>query len=804
MGDGSRDKRGRALEGHRQPFDRGVTKLKTTGSGDRGVDVRDPSTSRERNGTKVIQLPESPLLRSSRSGLAETKLHPPSVRRKDLVPRTELVARLQGSRAVPLVTVVAPTGYGKTTLLAQWAAKDRRPFAWVTLDEDDNDPTVLLTSIATALDRVGPVDPKVFDILASVRVAMIPAAVHRLMEALDSMSRPTVLVLDNVNALHDLRCVDVIEMLSGDVPAKMQVALAGRSWPGRSLARMRSDGAVLEVGPRDLTMNERETALILKGMGLHVRRPSVAALTLATEGWPVGVYLAGLSWREGVGDSVVAPKFSGDDQFMMEYFWSEFLSDRSPEDVRFLEETAVLDRMSGPLCDAVLGREGSAEVLRSFEAADLLLTPLDRRREWFRYHGLFREALLNRLQHRDPDLVLEVRRRASDWCHDNDLLEESVGYAIAADDAERVARRLVDIASPMWAAGRALTVERWFDWLEAHGPPDPYPPAAVQWAWIRALTGHPADAERWADAAERASFDQTLPDGSPSIASWLALLRSLLCRDGIDQMAGDARIALDGLSNGSQLRATAVLLLGISHKLAGDAEAADASMEDAAELGDRYGAAPTVSVAFAERSVIAMERGDWADARTYAREARRMVEAGGLRDYMTSILTYSIAARVALHEGDVTRAKRDLARAHRLRPLTSRAVPHLAIQARLELARAHLTLADPAAARLLIREVGDLLRRRPALGVLAQETEDLRIQLRAISGGTPGASTLTTAELKLLPFLPTYFSFRQIGEQMHLSPHTVKTQAISVYRKLGVTSRGEAIERAIALGLLDA
>jgi LuxR family transcriptional regulator, maltose regulon positive regulatory protein len=233
-------------------------------------------------------------------------------------------------------------------------------------------------------------------------------------------------------------------------------------------------------------------------------------------------------------------------------------------------------------------------------------------------------------------------------------------------------------------------------------------------------------------------------------------------------------------------------------------EAADASMEDAAELGDRYGAAPTISAALAERSVLAMERGDWADARTYAEEARKEVEEGGLQDYMTSILAYATSARVALHEGNAARAKRDLARAHRLRPLTSRAVPHLAIQARLELARAHLTLADPAAARLLLREVGDLLRRRPALGVLAREAEELRIQLRAIGGGTPGASTLTTAELKLLPFLPTYFSFRQIGEQMHLSPHTVKTQAISVYRKLGVTSRGEAIERAIALGLLDA
>ena len=287
----------------------------------------------------------------------------------------------------------------------------------------------------------------------------------------------------------------------------------------------------------------------------------------------------------------------------------------------------------------------------------------------------------------------------------------------------------------MWAAGRAVTVEGWFDWLDAHGPADPYPPAAVQWAWLRALTGHPAEAERWADAAERASFDGTVPDGSSSIDSWRALLRSLLCRGGIDQMANDARIALEGLSNGSQFRATAVLLLGISQRLAGDAEAADASMEDAAELGDRYGAVPTVSVALAERSAFAMERGDWADARTYAQGARKVVEDGGLQDYMTSILAYATAARVALHDGRCPPRETRPRPRHRLRPLTSRAVPHLAIQARLELARAHLTLADPAAARLLLREVGDLLRRRSDLGVLAQEADDLRTQLRAISGG---------------------------------------------------------------------
>lgn len=778
--------------------------MKERGKGSGGVDVRDPSTARERDSTTVLNLPESSLLAWNRSELARAKLSRPSIRRKGIVPRAELVARLLESRAIPLVTVIAPPGYGKTTLLSQWAAKDRRPFAWLMIDERDNDPTVLLSSIAASFDRIEPVDRTIFDALASIRVAKIPLTVHRLRDALFSVSRSAVLVFDEVHVLHNPDCINVIEMLSADLPDGMQMALAGRSWPARSVGRLRSEGSVLEVGPKDLAMDDREAALLLTGMGLDVTEPTVAALTLATEGWPVGVYLAALSRKEGVDDSHLAAAFSGDNRFLMEYFWSEFLSQRSPEDVRFLEETAVLDRMSGPLCDAALERAGSAETLRSLESANLLLIPLDQRREWYRYHGLFREALMIRLQQRDADRVIKVRRRASDWCQRNGLPEESIGYALAAGDADRVARLLTDIALPMWASGRSVTVEEWFGWLDAHGPPDPYPPAAVLWAWLRALTGYPADAERWADAAERASFEETLPDGSSSIAAWLALLRSLLCRGGIDQMARDARIALEGLSNGSQFRATAMLLLGLSQRLAGDAAAADGSMEDAAELGDRYRAIPTVSVALAERSVFAMERGDWVDARAFAREALKVVEAGGLQDYMTSILAYAAAARVGLHQGDATHAKRDLARAHRLRPLTSRAVPHLAVQARLELARAHLTLADPAAARLLLREVVDLLRRRSDLGVLAREADDLRTQLRAISGGAPGASTLTTAELRLLPFLPTYLSFRQIGEQLHLSPHTVKTQAISVYRRLGVTSRAGAIERAIALGLLDA
>ena len=167
-------------------------------------------------------------------------------------------------------------------------------------------------------------------------------------------------MLDDVHELDEPRCIAVIEMLSADVPDRMQLAIAGRTWPARSIARLRSEGAVLEVGPKDRAMSEREISAPPDGHGAGVfPEPSVAALTRATEGWPAGVYLAALSWRDEADASAVAVTVSGDDRYLTEYFWSEFLSQRSAEEVRFLEESAVLDTMSGPLCDAVLGRVGS-------------------------------------------------------------------------------------------------------------------------------------------------------------------------------------------------------------------------------------------------------------------------------------------------------------------------------------------------------------------------------------------------------------------------------------------------------------
>jgi LuxR family maltose regulon positive regulatory protein len=214
------------------------------------------------------------------------------------------------------------------------------------------------------------------------------------------------------------------------------------------------------------------------------------------------------------------------------------------------------------------------------------------------------------------------------------------------------------------------------------------------------------------------------------------------------------------------------------------------------------GVMPFVPVLLAERGIIALERGDWNDAAAGAEQATAIMQGGQFDDYWTSALVYAWLARVALQQGNVRRGQDHVARAARLRHLLTYALPVVSVQALLEMAQAYATLADAAGGRAVLRQVRDILQQRPDLGRLPLQAEELRVRLDSVRGGSPGASSLTTAELRLLPLLPTYLTYPQIGQRLFISRHTVKTQAISVYRKLGVSTRSEAVARMRELGLL--
>jgi LuxR family maltose regulon positive regulatory protein len=322
-------------------------------------------------------------------------------------------------------------------------------------------------------------------------------------------------------------------------------------------------------------------------------------------------------------------------------------------------------------------------------------------------------------------------------------------------------------------------------------------------AWVQALGGHAAAAERWAAAAEQGSYEGMLPDGS-SIDGWRALLRAKLCRHGVKQMRADAELALTLIPVGSLWRAPAQLLAGISHLLAGELGVADDLLAEAVEVAQDTGATLAASVALAERAILAIGRQDWQDADALVEQARSVVGRAHLEDFVTSVVVYAAAARVAIHHGKLDQAEQDLTRAQQLRPQATHALPYYAVQARLELVRAYLTLTDMAGARTVLGEVDGLLRWRPDLGTLPDQADQLRAQLDHIGTDAIATASLTIAERRLLPLLPTHHTFREIGQHLHLSQHTVKSQALSVYRKLGVSSRGQAIQRARTLGLLAA
>jgi LuxR family maltose regulon positive regulatory protein len=328
--------------------------------------------------------------------------------------------------------------------------------------------------------------------------------------------------------------------------------------------------------------------------------------------------------------------------------------------------------------------------------------------------------------------------------------------------------------------------------------------AAVLASLLSALTARPIDAERWADAVDRWQYGGAARPDDPATEAWAALLRAILCRRGVEQMRADAAEAVRRFAAGSGTDPAPLLLHGIALVLSGDLDGGDASLEDAAGVAEETGAPDTLALAECERSLLAMARNEWNQAEVLADHARTILrEAGFEESYLTPVVC-AAHARAAMHRGDVPAARRELIGAQRLRPLLTYALPHLAVQARIELARVHLALADPAGARTLVREIDELLRRRPGLGILDNQARTLRDQLAKESSSVmPGASALTAAELRLLPLLATHLSFPQIGEEVFLSRNTIKSQAISIYRKLGVASRSLAITRARELGLLE-
>jgi LuxR family transcriptional regulator, maltose regulon positive regulatory protein len=730
--------------------------------------------------------------------LIEAKLAPPLLRR-GLVTRDALLGRL-GAADERLVAVIAGPGYGKTTVLAQWRARERRPVAWLTVDPADDDPVRFLTYVAVAIDRAVGLDPAVFELLATAGLSSQSTTVARLVAALHQSDPRLVLMLDDIHRLERTPTVDALAMLIEYVPAGVQVALAGRTDAGLPLARLRGRTGVLDVTDTDLALDVEEAAETIRRHDRDLPPEQVRQLVARTEGWPVALYLA-VRAQGPLEPGAGGPWVAANSRAIGAYLDAELLGRMAPATRVFLMQTAILERLTGSLADAVTGRTGTGALLARLAATHDLVVPLDMEGGWYRYHMLLREHLVALLERESSD-VATLRRRAAEWLAANGLVESAVDHLLAAGDRDAAAAHISSIALRSYRSGRAETLNRWLVSLD-DATLRRHPYVATVGAWIHLLAGRPDMADRMATLMEAGEYDGRRPEGAESFEAARALVRACLGRSGLEAAIADAGQAVALEPTWSPWRPTCLSVYGSALAVGGDREAADEVLRQTVSVAPGMGAFTALVAAAAGRALLAIERDDWLAADGLVREGLESASRARYNHDMTAALIAAVAARVAVRRNRLAEARRHLADFQVARATLTQAVSWFAVRYLLEAARAYLALADPAGARTVLQQAEDIVRLRPDLGHLPEEVATLRARMRNLPLGAAGASTLTTAEIRVLRLLPTYLSVPEIAERLCVAPSTVRTQVQSIYGKLGATSRAESVERAIEAGLLE-
>ena len=668
---------------------------------------------------------------------------------------------------MPFVLVVAPVGYGKTTLLSEWAASDGRRFAWIDLGAGDNDPERLLASVnRTAHDT----------------------------------DAPSVLVVDNAHLISTPETFHALDDVARLMPSGSQLALASRCEPGLPVGSLRAHRRIFELRASDLAMTRSEAAALLTAAGIDLETDGLDRLMDRTEGWPAGLYLAALSMRAQPDVDVALSRFAGDDRVVADYLRDELMAQLEPDQVDFLLGTSILDTLCGPLCDAVLAGDGSARTLATLARSNVLLVSLDRGGTSYRYHPLLKEMLHAELRRLDPGREPELHARASAWHDEHGDPDSAIHHAVAAGDPERCGALLWRQACSYIAHGRNDVLAGWLnrfndDQLAA------VPSLAVAAANSRLAAGDGDQARHWAAVAGRGLARRSSSKRGP-LDGAARLLGALLAEDDLVRIDREAARACALAPEHGESRSLSRLLAGVSHQLAGDRQRARAALDDGARSSAV--AAPHVqALCLAQLALLEIDGEDWDAAAIPAERARSRVEGCGLANYPIVALVYAVSALTRSHSGPVADADRDLRTATRLVDQLVDFIPWYEAETRVTLARASLSLSDVAGARSLIAGAGRLVRRIPEAPTLRAWVTEACSQLEAATGSAGDGLTLTAAELRVLRMLPTHLSFPAIARQLFVSPNTVKTHVRALYRKLDASSRSEAVSRATAAGLLD-
>jgi len=726
--------------------------------------------------------------------LSGTKLHRPRVH-QDSIRRPRLTTVLAGARP-RLALVVAPPGYGKTSLLADWADLDPRPFAWLAIDDRDNDRAILVSYTAAALASALDVP---FSAERQAALVRDPAPAESLaMEAAEAET-DVVLVLDDCHVLHDPGCLAFIAAFIDHAPPNVQIVISSRADPSIPLGRLRASGDLIELRAGDLVFNLEETAQLLNDMlGSGLDPAALATLHERTEGWPAGLYLAYLSYRQVADPHAFVRTFGASNRHVGDYLTEQVLTALDADSMHFMIATSIVDQISGPLADALTGSQGSAERLIELERANVFLTPLDDKREWYRYHPLLCELLRIELRRTTPEAEGVLHRRASEWFEQAGDMDRAIRHAIEARDLDRASRLITSSYLNQLEWGRMATVASWVEQLGDDAVHSDAGLAVVK-AWTMHFLGRHDDAFQAIEAARRTANYDHQPDGAVSIESSVALMTAAFPGGDVGAMVASARRAFE-LESGraSVWSVTVQILLGFALVRAGRFDEAEPYISFGEELAIRHGLWMDAVGAGTLLARIATERGDPELGVRRARAAVDLAKDHGILPTGTGGFARTVLGEALIRNGQAAEAEPILVEA--LGPLRALREPLPIADTLLALAEAQRSLGRRREARDTLGAADALIAQMKDPGVLRL----VRARVAKLVTSTPRRSTaaLSERELDVLRLLAEGASKREAAVQLYVSFNTVHSHTRAIYRKLGVSSRGAALQRARELGLV--
>jgi LuxR family maltose regulon positive regulatory protein len=740
------------------------------------------------------------------SPVAGGELASARLRAAAIVRRQRLYAKLD--ELAPVVLVCAPAGYGKSTAVASWIVDRDLAASWTTCDGADNDPVRLwariLEGVSVALDGVG---ERALARLQESRGVAEPA-VTLLAEELARSASDIAIVLDDVHELDAGECLATLSHAVTSFPAGVRLVLVGRREPGLRLSRLRANGRLAELETADLVFTRKEAdRLIELETGTALSASELDEAILRTEGWPAALHLLALrirGSRSGEDVSALLASFSARHRHVASYLAEEVLDGLDSPLKDFLLQTSVVPRFTANLCDHVLERTGSSEMLERVAESQLLLIELDDRREWFRYHPLLADLLRRQLDETTPDLGVRLRVRAAQWFEAHGMVEEALAAAHAAGNAELVASLIDRHYLALGLAGRVATVVRWINALpsEVLASRPGVVAAAVQFA---VATGRPrTEVRRLAALLERGR------GSSEWSLAHEAVLRTVAASYADDDLAVATSLLESALElarrDAPHLHLEGPLVAGLAafHVLAGNFDTADELARSVVEQHEPAWNPYAYVGALGARALVAVHRGQLATAGAHVDEALRWAEETGIHASAPAARAYLALAMAARLDGRLLDAEKAARQALSRRAAVEGGATHVAVLVELVTVLTERGRFGEATRFLTeAREVMSGCRNLARVAVLVDGAAMALELALADSAGRPPEIALTRVELEILRLLPADLTAREMAARRFVSLNTLRAHRRSIYRKLGVSSRRDAVARADALGLLD-